>query len=383
MWMEELPNGKYKFFERYRDPYTEKWKRVSVTLDSGSSRAKKEAQKQLDEKIAEKLQSLTSTDMLFTDVLSDWWELHRKSIKPSTIKTMVYAVDEVKDTFAPDVKIKNITAKYTQQYFTDSEENHIKLKKQKSVLSMVFKYALDMELVDSNPIQRVRLPKKVVAYENMEKIEDKFLEQSELKRLLKAMKSYNRGYHVARMAEFMALNGCRVGEAGALKFENYDRENRTITINGTLDPTRKGSEGVKTTPKTLSSIRVVDLTKKEIEIIEEFIELHKLRKNTNPNYKDMGFIFVSANGIPIHKSSIGKLMKNANSTLKKPINKPLHPHILRHTLISTLAENNIPLKAITQRVGHKDNGKTTMEIYTHVTKNIKSKVVDVLDKIYK
>ena len=383
MWMEELPNGKYKFFERYKDPYTEKWKRVSVTLDSGSSRAKKEAQKQLDEKIAEKLQSLTTTDMLFTDVLNDWWELHKKSIKPSTIKTMVYAVDEVKETFAPDVKIKNITAKYTQQYFTDSEENHIKLKKQKSVLSMVFKYALDMELVDSNPIQRVRLPKKVVAYENMEKIEDKFLEQSELKRLLKAMKSYNRGYHVARMAEFMALNGCRVGEAGALKFENYDKKNRTITINGTLDPTRKGSEGVKTTPKTLSSIRVVDLTKKEIEIIEEFIELHKLRKNTNPNYKDMGFIFVSANGIPIHKSSIGKLMKNANSTLKKPINKPLHPHILRHTLISTLAENNIPLKAITQRVGHKDNGKTTMEIYTHVTKNIKSKVVDVLDKIYK
>ena len=383
MWMEELPNGKYKFFERYRDPYTEKWKRVSVTLDSGSSRAKKEAQEQLDEKIAEKLQSLTTTDMLFTDVLSDWWELHKKSIKPSTIKTMAYAVDEVKDTFAPDVKIKNITAKYTQQYFTDSEENHIKLKKQKSVLSMVFKYALDMELVDSNPIQRVRLPKKVVAYENMEKIEDKFLEQSELKRLLKAMKSYNRGYHVARMAEFMALNGCRVGEAGALKFENYDRENRTITINGTLDPTRKGSEGIKTTPKTLSSIRVVDLTKKEIEIIEEFIELHKIRKSTNPDYKDMGFIFVSANGIPIHKSSIGKLMKNANATLKKPINKPLHPHILRHTLISTLAENNIPLKAITQRVGHKDNGKTTMEIYTHVTKNIKSKVVDVLDKIYK
>jgi hypothetical protein len=383
MWMEELPNGKYKFFERYKDPYTEKWKRVSVTLDSGSTRAKKEAQKQLDEKIAEKLQSLTTTDMLFTDVLNDWWELHKKSIKPSTIKTMVYAVDEVKDTFAPDVKIKNITAKYTQQYFTDSEENHIKLKKQKSVLSMVFKYALDMELVDSNPIQRVRLPKKVVAYENMEKIEDKFLEQSELKRLLKAMKSYNRGYHVARMAEFMALNGCLVGEAGALKFENYDKKNRTITINGTLDPTRKGSEGVKTTPKTLSSIRVVDLTKKEIEIIEEFIELHKIRKNTNPNYKDMGFIFVSVNGIPIHKSSIGKLMKNANATLKKPINKPLHPHILRHTLISTLAENNIPLKAITQRVGHKDNGKTTMEIYTHVTKNIKSKVVDVLDKIYK
>lgn len=51
MWIEKLENGKYKFFERYKDPYTEKWRRVSVTLDSGSSRAKKEAQKILDEKI--------------------------------------------------------------------------------------------------------------------------------------------------------------------------------------------------------------------------------------------------------------------------------------------------------------------------------------------
>ncbi|MTW28126.1 integrase, partial [Streptococcus pneumoniae] len=22
MWMEELPNGKFKYFERYKDPYT-------------------------------------------------------------------------------------------------------------------------------------------------------------------------------------------------------------------------------------------------------------------------------------------------------------------------------------------------------------------------
>lgn len=382
MWKEKLPDGKFKYFERYKDPYTEKWRRVSVTLESGSNRASKEAQKLLEEKIADKLQSLTSSDMLFTSVLDDWWALHKKSIKASTEKTMVYAVNEVKNDFAPGIKIKNITPKYAQQYFTTSTANHIKLRKHKSVLSMVFNYALDMELITSNPMERVRLPKKIITYEEMENISNKYLEQDELPRLLEAMKQYNRGYHVARMAEFMALNGCRVGEAGTIRFENYDKNNRTITINGTLDPTKKGSEGVKTTPKTAASIRTVDLTNKEIEIIEEFIQLHELRKNTNPNYKDMGFIFVSDNGIPIGKSSIGKLMKNANETLKKPIQKPLHPHILRHTLISTLAEHNIPLKAITQRVGHKDNGKTTMEIYTHVTKNIKSQVVTVLDNLY-
>lgn len=81
MWMEELPNGKYKFFERYKDLYTEKWKRVSVTLDSGSSRAKKEAQKQLDEKIESLLQKLTTASALFHTVFEEWREFHQKQIK--------------------------------------------------------------------------------------------------------------------------------------------------------------------------------------------------------------------------------------------------------------------------------------------------------------
>ena len=38
--MEELPNGKYKFFERYKDPYTEKLKKVSVTVEKKTPQAR-------------------------------------------------------------------------------------------------------------------------------------------------------------------------------------------------------------------------------------------------------------------------------------------------------------------------------------------------------
>ena len=48
MWMEKLPNGKYKYNERYIDPLTEKYKYVSVTLNSKSNQAKKQAQSMLD-----------------------------------------------------------------------------------------------------------------------------------------------------------------------------------------------------------------------------------------------------------------------------------------------------------------------------------------------
>lgn len=50
MWSESLGNGRYKFIERYKDPYTEKWKKTSTVLTSDSSRAWKNAQKILEKK---------------------------------------------------------------------------------------------------------------------------------------------------------------------------------------------------------------------------------------------------------------------------------------------------------------------------------------------
>lgn len=47
MWVEDLPNGKYKYCERYRDNKTGKVKKISVTLDKNTPQAKKHATKLL------------------------------------------------------------------------------------------------------------------------------------------------------------------------------------------------------------------------------------------------------------------------------------------------------------------------------------------------
>lgn len=51
MWVEELTNGKYKYVERYIEPYTEKTKKTSITLDKNTAQAKKQALTLLQEKI--------------------------------------------------------------------------------------------------------------------------------------------------------------------------------------------------------------------------------------------------------------------------------------------------------------------------------------------
>ena len=60
-------------------------------------------------------------------------------------------------------------------------------------------------------------------------------------------------------------------------------------------------------------------------------------------------------------------MRYINKVLKKAnFHKPVSTHTFRHTHISLLAEANVPLKAIMERVGHNEP-RTTLAVYTHVT----------------
>lgn len=378
MWIEELPNGKYKFFERYKDPYTEKWKRVSVTLESGSNRAKKEAQKLLDEKIDNVLQKLSTSDRLFTDVLDEWWKFYQKGVRKSSVRIRTPAYKRLSSNFAPDVPIRNIDVAYIKRYisnsnYTASQLNHIKV-----ILNGVFDYAQELGIITNNPARSTTLPKRVITLEDMQSVTEKYLEPEELNALLKELYRTNQTYRAGLLAEFMSLNGCRIGEAVAIEKHNYHKERRELDIHGTLDSVDRNAK--KELTKTLSSYRTTNLTNREMEILDEFIKLNDITASATVGFPETDYIFLNSRGKPMQRNSFNASLQKANQRLDKPINKPLSSHIFRHTLISMLAENNIPVKAIMARVGHKDSN-TTMQIYTHVTKSMKSNIEGILDTI--
>lgn len=102
MWCQKIPNGRYQYFERYVNPYTEKTVRISVTLDKNTRSAQKQASILLNEKIQKQMSELTTNNALFKDVLVEWWELYKKSIKQSSISSMSssvnYLIDNLKHT---------------------------------------------------------------------------------------------------------------------------------------------------------------------------------------------------------------------------------------------------------------------------------------------
>lgn len=378
MWTEAHKSGKVNFVERYKDPYTQKWRRTSVLIEKDTPRIRKEAQKILDAKIADILSKLKSSEMIFTDLFDQWWTFYQQEIKRTSIASLKGNIKEIRESFGIGIKVVNIDPKYVQNYLDNLDCSRNKKERNKSMLNLAFDYAVDLDIIKDNPARRAKLPRIKKTLEDWKKIEEKYLEEDEIKPLLEELCRRPSTYRIGLAGEFMSLNGCRIGELICIEPEDRDFETRQLELHGTYDHTEGYRNGEKTTPKTVASYRETLMTKREMEIIQEFEFMNELEKNTNPRYRDMGYIFTTKNGVPIQTNSFNLALKKANERLDKPIQKNLTSHIFRHTLVSRLAENRVPLKAIMDRVGHAD-AKTTTQIYTHVTKKLKANVAEIME----
>ncbi|XCY69913.1 site-specific integrase [Streptococcus iniae] len=213
-------------------------------------------------------------------------------------------------------------------------------------ISAILNYALSMDYIQSNPANFVKVPKPVETYDNS----TKFLDFDEMKELYRLMSTKDK--IIRDVILFMFLTGMRFGEVVALTTDKIDFENKTIKINATYDYDGK----ILSTPKTKQSNRIISVSDNILEIINRFIKRNKMIG------LDEHLIFVSKYGNPISISYVNSRLK-----LYMP-EKRLTTHIFRHSHISYLAERNVPIRAIMDRVGH-SNIDTTLKIYSHTTKN--------------
>lgn len=183
--------------------------------------------------------------------------------------------------------------------------------------------------------------------------------------------------------EFISLTGLRCGEMLALRWQDIDFKKKLLNVNGTIVKSRcNGDEVQRGTPKNIYSYRDVDLNQRSLAILRWFksdnkkMELWGRKGNCiSRSYHDKGYVFTTRSGAPYNIQFINRQLRKLHIPGKK-----ISTHIFRHTHISMLAEMNVPLKAIMQRVGHNDPN-TTLQIYTHVTENMKAETRAKLERI--
>src|SRR5699024_10089024 len=156
--------------------------------------------------------------------------------------------------------------------------------------------------------------------------------------LIEKLSMSKRTLRMARLAEFMYLTGCRIGEAIILKKSDFDFEKGTVSFHGTLDATNGYKKAIKGPPNTNTSHREISMTDRCIELVKSRIIEQELESIASGH--DTGYIFSTASGTPIQIVSFNKSLKLAGEKLGMKNSNEFSSHYFRHTHISLLAENN-------------------------------------------
>lgn len=374
MWIEETKTGKYKYFERYKDPYSEKWKKVSVTLDKKSPQAKKQALVLLQEKIDEKTSSKNTEQITFHELVQDFEKIHARGIKESTRINRQLNLNIILSMIPKDYLIQNIDRRFLQKLFDQLIDKGYSLgtiRQIKSYVNQSLKYAVRMRYTHSNELQYVELPKHIKTDVEVEKTKSKYLDREEYLQFIahldrEAQKNKHRPRYV-RAIKILYLTGMRFGELAALELNSVDFDNKTIAIRQSFSTI----SNKVTSPKTKKSIRTITVSDSTLEIIKEQIEENIIR-GTNGR-------FIFGNPEPMKLKTFNRFLDKSRKSAG--LDKQITSHFFRHSHISLLVELGTPIPLIMDRVGHSDS-KVTMEIYSHVTKRMNDDLIDKLNDIF-
>ena len=346
-------------------------------------------------------QTFTQSEISVADYMDYWLDNYVKV--NCSLNTVADYRGIIKNHIKPKLgsyKLKSVSPSILQEFINDiyshgySKNMIINIK---TVLSGAFAYAADVcKFIQDTPAARIKLPKfakekkerSVVTPEQFKQIIEKFNEDTNF--YLPIML----GYHC----------GLRIGECFGLTWDCIDFENRTLTVDKSLNYDRLGKRWYYGSPKTKTSNRtiflgntILSLLKKErkkqkenrlrygefytVQHIKEIQSNGRKHKYIEENFlcdgtSDVEPVCVKENGSILTSGSFRYCARVIHYELG---NHSFDYHSLRHTHATILIENGANIKDVQERLGH-SNIETTMNTYVHNTDSMKKESVYIFEK---
>ncbi|MGG5316441.1 tyrosine-type recombinase/integrase [Enterococcus sp. AZ072] len=309
---------------------------------------------------------MRETPKKFEEIVELWLPYYKTTVQEVTyIGTLSYLKLYILPEFKGK-KIDKIDVTLCQKIVNKwAEEKPNTFKKYKFYASKIFNYAVNIGVINDNPMKKILTPKVSGTKKKIG-----FFEADELKQFLSYVEALdpNKLYTFFRL---LAYSGMRKGEAYALTWDDIDFEKNKISITKSLSRGENKTVYVSP-PKNPTSVRIISMDKSTMNILKRWKNTQKqlLMMLGHPTSKKDQILF-STDKNEYYKPTIdANWLRNIYKQEIVPTDfKRISTHGLRHTHASLLFEAGASFKAVQERLGHADIA-TTMNIYTHVTKKV-------------
>ncbi len=232
------------------------------------------------------------------------------------------------------------------------------------LLNAILKEARIKRLIEANPMEECRMPKfkqrkaRVLTRAEQQRLERETVRQGDLEYMV------------------MLYTGIRLGELCALRWNDVDFVNNTLTVDETLQRVQATAGGAKTKivtglPKSLSSVRVIPVPYFVIRMLRDYMEETGAAAD--------GYIFRGKSGG--HTDPRTLQTRFAKITKRLGI-RGAHIHTLRHTFATRWLEHNKRggYEILGELLGH-SSPKVTLQFYAHCTQASKRQSMDRMERI--
>ena len=226
--------------------------------------------------------------------------------------------------------------------------------------------AVNWRLIPLNPANAVDPPRK-------SHYEATVLDNAQLERLRAAARPT-----ILHLPILLAITcGLRRGEICGLRWEDVDLDKRTLCVRHSLG--RANGKLDLHTVKTTRSERTVKLPK----VMSIALKKEKARQAADKLEKGelrtaLSYCWCWDDGRPYDPDYLFKKYKDLLAAAKLP---PVRFHDLRHSHVTFLLASGVPVKVISERIGH-SSVSFTQDVYSHILPNMQQEAADAVDRLF-